>query len=114
MKAAIVNAHNEKRNLIAGGGAAHLQPACRMATMQWDNELASVAAFNVLQCKMTHDKCRNTDTFLYSGQNLALRSYSGTPNYSSLFEKGLSMWYDEVSDTKMDYINSFPQGYQGP
>lgn len=85
-----------------------------MATMQWDDELASIAALNVMQCKIAHDKCRNTDTFLYSGQNLALSSYSGTPNYNNLFNVGLTMWYKEVNDTKMDYIDSYPRGYQGP
>lgn len=114
MKAVIVNAHNEKRNYVAGGGEGHLQPACRMATMQWDDELASVATFNVLQCKMQHDKCRNTNTFLYAGQNLAWRSYTGTPDYEYLFHKAMDMWYDEVKDTKQDHIDSFPVGYQGP
>lgn len=114
MKAAIVQTHNEKRNFIAGGGAASLQPACRMATMQWDDELASVAALNVRQCKMAHDKCRNTDNFKYSGQNLAWRRYSGTPNYGNMLQKSMDMWYDEVSNTKMDYINNFPSAYKGP
>ncbi|XP_073835064.1 venom allergen-1-like [Musca autumnalis] len=114
LKAEIVRAHNEKRNLVAGGGVNGLAPACRMATMEWDDELAAVAAYNVLQCKMEHDKCRNTKTFQYAGQNLAWRSFWGQQSYSSLFQKSFAMWYDEVKDVKMDYINYFPVGYQGP
>ncbi|XP_005191013.1 antigen 5 like allergen Cul n 1-like [Musca domestica] len=114
LKAEIVKAHNEKRNLVAGGGVNGLEPACRMATMEWDDELADVAAYNVLQCKMSHDKCRNTETFKYAGQNLAWRSYWGKPNYSSLFGKSFDMWYNEVKDVKMDYIKDFPKGYSGP
>ncbi|XP_013105475.2 antigen 5 like allergen Cul n 1-like [Stomoxys calcitrans] len=110
----IINYHNEKRNLVAGGGAPNLQPACRMATMQWDEELAYLAALNVRQCKMAHDKCRNTATFKYSGQNLAWRSYSGSPNYQELAKIGMDMWYDEVAHMNMDYINAYPQGYSGP
>ncbi|XP_061388379.1 antigen 5 like allergen Cul n 1-like [Musca vetustissima] len=114
LKAEIVRAHNEKRNLVAGGGVNGLAPACRMATMEWDDELAAVAAYNVLQCKMAHDKCRNTETFKYAGQNLAWRSFWGQQSYSTLFQKSFAMWYDEVKDVKMDYLNEFPVGYKGP
>lgn len=27
---------------------------------EWDDDLAYLAKLNVLQCKMAHDKCRNT------------------------------------------------------
>ncbi|XP_005186248.1 antigen 5 like allergen Cul n 1-like [Musca domestica] len=114
LKAEIVRAHNEKRNLVAGGGVNGLAPACRMATMEWDDELAKVAAYNVLQCKMSHDKCRNTETFQYAGQNLAWRSFWGKQSYSTLFQKSFAMWYDEVKDVKMSYIDDFPVGYSGP
>ncbi|XP_075157840.1 venom allergen-1-like [Haematobia irritans] len=114
LKNAIINYHNEKRNLVAGGGAPNHQPACRMATMQWDDELAYLAALNVRQCKMLHDKCRNTNTFHYSGQNLAWRSYSGSPNYHELAKICMDMWYDEVKDSNMNYINAYPMNYNGP
>ncbi|XP_075156022.1 venom allergen-1-like [Haematobia irritans] len=114
LKTSIINYHNEKRNLVAGGEAPNHSPACRMATMQWDDELASLAALNVHQCKMLHDKCRNTDSFKYAGQNLAWRSYSGTPNYVELAKIGMDMWYDEVKDCNMNYIDAYPVNYSGP
>uniref|UniRef100_A0A1I8MCZ1 Venom allergen-1 n=1 Tax=Musca domestica TaxID=7370 RepID=A0A1I8MCZ1_MUSDO len=113
-KATIVRAHNEKRNLVAGGGVNGLQPACRMATMEWDDELARIAGYNARQCQMFHDQCRNTESFKYAGQNLAWRTYRGSANYNDLFQKAFDMWYNEVKDVQMSYINSYPVGYNGP
>ncbi|XP_053948657.1 antigen 5 like allergen Cul n 1-like [Anastrepha ludens] len=109
---AIVNAHNVKRNLVAGGGT-NLKPACRMATMQWDDELAALAALNVKQCQMKHDACHNTDAFKYSGQNLAWITFYGTPDVAKLAQHSIDMWYNEIKDTKLAYINAYPNNYQG-
>ncbi|XP_037818677.1 antigen 5 like allergen Cul n 1-like [Lucilia sericata] len=114
LKNVIVSTHNEKRNFIAGGGESKLSPACRMATMEWDDELAAIAAFNVKQCAMAHDKCRNSDTFHYSGQNLAWMGFFGQANDASMLQQAVNMWYGEVADSKMEYINSYPNNYNGP
>lgn len=114
LKKAIVNAHNTKRNLIAGGGDERHDPACRMATMQWDEELAKIAAYNVRQCKMAHDKCRNTNKFKYSGQNLAWMGFMGSTKDVDMLTKAVNMWYDEVKDSRMEYINKYPKSYSGP
>ena len=109
-----VDAHNEKRNLIAGGGDANHSPACRMATMEWDDELAQLAALNVKQCKMAHDKCRNTDAFSYAGQNLAWMGFTGPIDHAARMKQSVQMWFDEVKDSKQSYIDSYPKGYSGP
>ncbi|XP_065364366.1 antigen 5 like allergen Cul n 1-like [Calliphora vicina] len=114
LKKLIVDAHNAKRNFIAGGGDSKLSPACRMPTMQWDNELAAVAAYNVKQCKMAHDKCHNTDAFKSSGQNLAWMGYFGAANDAEKLNQAVEMWYSEVKDTKQSHIDSYPNGYSGP
>ncbi|XP_073831640.1 uncharacterized protein [Musca autumnalis] len=114
LKKIIVNVHNNKRNYIAGGNVAKFKPACRMATMKWDAELAKIASYNVRQCKMSHDKCRNTPTYKYSGQNLAWRSYTGTPNKAKLIKAAINAWYSEFKDTKWEHIQSYPKSYSGP
>ncbi|XP_075156038.1 antigen 5 like allergen Cul n 1-like [Haematobia irritans] len=111
MKNAIVNRHNAKRNLVAGGKAANHKPACRMATMKWNAELAKLAALNVRQCKMNHDSCRNTDAFKYSGQNLAWRTYSGTLDTQKMLVACVDMWYNEVKYSNMSNIKAFPVTY---
>ena len=114
LKQLLVDAHNEKRDYIAGGNDANHSPACRMATMEWDEELASIAAFNVKQCKMAHDKCRNTDAFSYSGQNLAWMGFSGPIENDSRLKQSVQMWFDEVKDSKQSYVDKYPSGYSGP
>lgn len=115
MKKLLVDEHNAKRNFIAGGGDSKHKPACRMATIEWDDELASLAALNVKQCKMSHDACHNTDAFKSSGQNLAWMGYYGTvPSMTDILKKSVEMWYNEVKDSKQEYIDSYPSGYNGP
>lgn len=63
----------------------------------WNAELAQLASLNVKRCKMTHDECRSTKDFKYAGQNLAYRANSGAfEPMSSLIEKNVKGWYDEV------------------
>ena len=110
----LVNAHNEKRNFIAGGGDARHRPAGRMATMQWDNELAELAALNVKQCNIAHDQCHNTDAFKYSGQNLAWFGTTGTFDNADRLKATVELWYNEVQYSRQSYIDSFPSNYNGP
>lgn len=110
----IVDGHNSKRNFIAGGGNPQIRPACRMATMEWDNELAELAALNVKQCDMNHDKCHNTDAFKLSGQNLALISFYGKADHAALLTETIEMWYAEVKHCRQSYLDSFPHRYSGP
>lgn len=47
-KEILVDTHNEKRNLVAGGKEYKHKAACRVATMQWDDELAKLATLYVI------------------------------------------------------------------
>ncbi|XP_073831641.1 antigen 5 like allergen Cul n 1-like [Musca autumnalis] len=112
MKDRIVAAFNEKRNFVAGGGDPQHYPACRMATMEWDDELAMLAELNVKQCRMEHDACHNTQNFPVSGQNIAWMTFHGTANIQSLVDDSIQMWYDEIEDSSMKYIRSYQQHEQ--
>ncbi|XP_019893280.2 antigen 5 like allergen Cul n 1 [Musca domestica] len=114
LKSLIVNVHNKRRNYIAGGNVAKFRPACRMATMRWDPELAKMASYNVRQCKMTHDKCRNTARYNYSGQNLAMISYTETLDMKGLIKTSIDGWYEEYKKTKWKQLRSYPTNYKGP
>ncbi|XP_073835069.1 venom allergen-1-like [Musca autumnalis] len=105
----IVATFNEKRNFIAGGGDTQHYPACRMATMEWDDELAMLAELNVKQCQMKHDSCRNTKRFPISGQNLARIPFFDKPTIQSLVDGAIQMWYNEIRDSNMKYIRSYEQ-----
>lgn len=113
VKNVIVTAHNTYRNFIAGGGHAAHSAACRMPTMQWDSELAKLAEANARRCA-THDACRKTDAYKYSGQNMAFWTYSGVHDFVAQAKGSVDMWYSEVSDSKQAYINAYPANYSGP
>ncbi|XP_037818676.1 antigen 5 like allergen Cul n 1-like [Lucilia sericata] len=108
LKQLIVDGHNAKRNFIAGGGDVNHKPACRMATMQWDDELAYLASLNVKQCDMKHDTCRNTDQFRFAGQNIAWIPFRGPIDNEARFNEAIELWYSEVANSKQEYIDSFP------
>ncbi|XP_073828566.1 venom allergen-1-like [Musca autumnalis] len=106
LKTFIVDRHNQLRNQIAKGFSP-FKPAVRMATMRWHSELAKLAELNVRQCEMKHDKCRNTDTFKYAGQNLADFSSSGSIDVTKALKIQIQSWFDEYEDTPLDVIESY-------
>lgn len=113
-KNAIVAQHNLHRNFIAGGGDSKLSPACRMATIKWNDELAYLASLNVKSCQMKHDACHNTDAFDWSGQNLAWIGFFNPLNQTANSIRSVDMWYNEVKDTTQAYIDAYPTNYNGP
>lgn len=103
----IVNAHNEKRNQVAGGQIANHSPAVRMATIQWDKELAELAGLNIKTCNYGHDQCRNTKTLRFSGQNLAKNWWYGkNETDKDLILGQIDSWFNEHKDSDMTKINS--------
>lgn len=60
---ALIDHHNDRRNQQALGLTPNYEPATRMATMQWDPELAAFADLNVRSCIYGHDACMNTGKF---------------------------------------------------
>ncbi|XP_023172006.1 venom allergen 5-like [Drosophila hydei] len=114
-KNAIVAKHNEYRNIVARGNEKNLPPACRMATMQWDEDLAYLASLNVKSCAIRHDACRNTKSFQWAGQNLAwVTSNNNIMNANELALKSIGMWYDEIAHVNRATIMAYPLSYNGP
>lgn len=54
-------------------------PATRMATLQWDQELASFAELNVKRCALVNDHCRNSEQFRNVAQVVAEGGWQGDP-----------------------------------
>ncbi|ALC49418.1 CG32679, partial [Drosophila busckii] len=113
----MVRAHNSRRNYLARGKLPGFAAAKRMATMRWSSELAKIAAYNVRQCAMKHDACRNTKQFKSSGQNLAIMSYTGNRNARTdeeMLAQSVTMWWNEYKDTTMAQMRKYPSNYKGP
>lgn len=113
-KQQILDGHNSRRNELAGGNIPNHDSAIRMGTVEWDDELALLATYNVKTCVFAHDQCRNTKTFIFSGQNLAMNMwYGGKPTIAGMLEGQMKAWFEEHVDSKMDYINSYPKSTPG-
>lgn len=69
----------------------------------WDDELANLAKYNTVQCKMQHDKCHSTRVFYVSGQNLAEH---GDTDTEVLAEWAPAFWFEEYPRANMDDIRS--------
>ncbi|KAL5287519.1 Ag5r.2 family protein [Megaselia abdita] len=103
----IIDSHNEKRNRVAGGKIPKHSPAVRMATIQWDDELAYMAGLNVKTCNYGHDECRNTNAFKFSGQNLAKNWWYGQDSgIKELVLGQIDGWFSENKDSDMSKINN--------
>lgn len=124
----ILDAHNKLRNQQANGDTPGFGPAKRMATMvkltsfvmnvcvfattanffqislqTWDEELAHLAKFNTMKCKIEHDECQSTGLFYLAGQNLAL---TGDAEAESIAETRPGSWFKEYEYADMDEIRS--------
>ncbi|CAD7083423.1 unnamed protein product [Hermetia illucens] len=110
-KGLIVHKHNKYRNKFAKG-AMKFKPAARMATMQWDDELAELAELNVKRCEMAHDECRNTERFSMSGQNLAWSWTSGSLSAKKAIKHGIKDWFHEYKDANQRNLDKLR--FDGP
>ncbi|XP_065073978.1 antigen 5 like allergen Cul n 1-like [Ochlerotatus camptorhynchus] len=119
-KALIINLHNQYRSKIARGkqnftSGGFLPPAVRMPTIQWDDELAYIAAANTRRCIFKHDNCRNTAQLMAVGQNLAWISYYGMVlTDADLITQMINNWYGEYAYVNPKIIKRYPRDYQGP
>ncbi|XP_055390554.1 antigen 5 like allergen Cul n 1-like [Condylostylus longicornis] len=104
----IVDFFNSKRNDIALGIVPGYDQAVKMETIEWNTELEQMARYNVMTCKFGHDKCRNTDNFVQSGQNLYYQwNTNSNLNTDGVVLEGLQAWFDEYQDCDMSYIDSY-------
>ncbi|XP_068146427.1 antigen 5 like allergen Cul n 1-like [Drosophila tropicalis] len=76
----ILNELNAYRDRIARGDLIGFNPATRMATLQWDPELASFAELNVKRCALVNDHCRNSDQFRNVAQVVAEGGWQNLAN----------------------------------
>ncbi|XP_030377498.1 venom allergen 5 [Scaptodrosophila lebanonensis] len=90
----ILHKINFYRNKVASGNFSGFAAAHRMASVQWDPELATLAELAVKQCPRQPDECRNTRRFKHVGQILGHVIFS-TKRYSDiqLLEHKLGNWF---------------------
>lgn len=96
-KRSVVDAHNSLRNEIALGMKKGFKSASKMLTMSWDEELANLAALNVMKCKMEHDTCNTTPQLNLVGQNIAIQmnKFHRIDVMNSML-KAIHNWFNEI------------------
>ncbi|KAM7343126.1 venom allergen-1-like [Cochliomyia hominivorax] len=103
----ILHQHNTLRNNLAGN-LTKFEPAVRMGTTQWHNELAEYALLNAMSCEDDHDFCHNTKEFKWTGQNLASHYWWGRKkDLSAIITKMISGWYSENVYAEQSDLDKF-------
>lgn len=99
---------NELRDSVAKGGFNGLSPASRMGTLKWNPELAYLAEFNVRDCVLRHDECRNTKFTQNAGQTVGYRGIKGKlPELEDILRDIIGVWLREKSRTSMVNIMKY-------
>jgi hypothetical protein len=106
-KRLILHMHNRHRSTIAEGRTPGYPPAVKMGALKWDDELAYLAELNAMSCEIEHDKCRNTRSFAFAGQNLALGWLLDDHTIDWAIRNFTSEWYIEYKDANPNVIDGF-------
>lgn len=108
----IVDYHNRQRSWVAAGKYGMLKTACRMGTMQWDDELALLAEYNVKRCAVKRDKCLKTMRFPSPGQNIGFSTSIEERPLKETVEVVLKKWYKEIENVHPGIIDSYNENMQ--
>ncbi|KAG4071195.1 hypothetical protein HA402_001185 [Bradysia odoriphaga] len=109
----ILRKHNTLRADTANGRIPGYLTANQMSELTWDSELAYLAEINAKSCTYGHDDCRNTASYRFVGQNIALNWYSvGYPRQYMLSAESfasyyIDQWFNEYRDASMNDIYRF-------
>ncbi|KAJ6633386.1 Antigen 5 like allergen Cul n 1, partial [Pseudolycoriella hygida] len=110
----ILNRHNTLRSLTAVGHTlgrdGNLPTAVRMAQIRWDPTLAHLASLNARRCQVVQDRCRNTDEFNFSGQNLGTSFFLGNIGNELLINTVIDLWFNQRVNTLTSDINNIVPG----
>ncbi|XP_067637165.1 venom allergen-1-like [Eurosta solidaginis] len=102
-KQLFLDEHNKYRNETAGGSK-DLKPAAAMATLEWDDELAYFAEFNVKRCQIINEDegCFKTARYEALDQNIGLLFYKSKPDCSTIYNDIKNhiriYWYEQYRD----------------
>uniref|UniRef100_A0A1I8PJE1 SCP domain-containing protein n=1 Tax=Stomoxys calcitrans TaxID=35570 RepID=A0A1I8PJE1_STOCA len=110
----ILALHNLARSKVASGRLPGYNTASHMPLLKWDPELERLATLHVKRCHFSHDQCRNTLRFAYSGQNIGYywieREFI---THSRRMKNFIVNWFKEYVDANQTYVDSYqvhPEG----
>uniref|UniRef100_A0A1A9W0G0 SCP domain-containing protein n=1 Tax=Glossina brevipalpis TaxID=37001 RepID=A0A1A9W0G0_9MUSC len=103
----ILDYHNRQRSWVAAGKGGTFKMACRMGMMQWDDELALLAEYNVKRCAVKRDACLRTVRFASPGQNIGFSTSANQRPLKEMVEVIIKKWIQEIEKVKPEYIYSY-------
>lgn len=110
----ILGLHNLARSRVASGQVPGYEPASHMPQIKWDSELEHLATLHVKRCSYSHDQCRNTPRFPYSGQNIGYYWIGREiKSHSRRMKNFIVNWFKEYMDADQTYVDSYhlhPEG----
>ncbi|KAH8312092.1 hypothetical protein KR044_009348, partial [Drosophila immigrans] len=115
-KTLILDTLNALRDMVAHGDIDAFLPAARMGSLTWDDELAYLAKFNVLQCDLHRDPCRNTVAFKNVGQTVALRTVrpSAGETTNDAIDRMIKLWFKEYDAATMADMEAYKRRHGQP
>ncbi|XP_075156515.1 venom allergen-1-like [Haematobia irritans] len=112
----ILALHNLARSKVASGNLPGYLGASHMPLLRWDSELERLATLHVKRCHFSHDQCRNTLRFAYSGQNIGYYWIErDITSYSRRMKNFIVSWFKEYLDANQTFVDAFqmhPEGKQ--
>ncbi|XP_061504594.1 antigen 5 like allergen Cul n 1-like [Anopheles gambiae] len=109
LKELILKLHNGLRSELAGGKMDGFAAAERMAVLEWDDELASLAEHNARTCQYLHDECRSTERYRNAGQNIGRKSQAG--NVTIDLERAITdltnKWWQEYVESNQTVMDDY-------
>ncbi|XP_055609929.1 antigen 5 like allergen Cul n 1-like [Uranotaenia lowii] len=111
----ILEMHNTLRSELASGKMEGFAAAEKMAILDWDDELARVAEYNVRGCAYSHDDCRSTEKYRFTGQNIARKSKPNniTVEVKRAISDLTNKWWQEYVDTNQTVMDSYRKVGEG-
>uniref|UniRef100_U5EZT9 Venom allergen-1 n=1 Tax=Corethrella appendiculata TaxID=1370023 RepID=U5EZT9_9DIPT len=109
LKVYILDLHNKFRARVASGQVQGFEPATKMPTLVWDDELQYLSELNVKTCIYGHDPCRNTAKYKLVGQNIAANSFFGM-DFSPLdtITELITSWCGEYENANQQFVDNYP------
>ncbi|XP_055301539.1 antigen 5 like allergen Cul n 1-like [Sitodiplosis mosellana] len=84
--------------------------AARMATIVWHDELEMEVQENAITCTLNHNGCRNTNQFMFAGQNMGFSCSdpaSSTPDTDAVRAIFADWWNEHLAITSIAANNDF-------
>ncbi|GAB0087271.1 venom allergen 5 [Sergentomyia squamirostris] len=103
--------HNRLRDRFSRGKIPNFSQAAKMPILNWNDELAKLAEYNVRTCIFDHDECRATNACPFAGQNLGwVASWPNVVDENFVIKNITREWFYEYRFASQENTNNYTVG----